>query len=79
MTNPVMLTGVGLASVATNETTGKTITDHAISQVKDKDCRVFRALRNEEICQDKVSTLVPIATNSTLSSTVTEIESRYRP
>jgi hypothetical protein len=45
--------GVGAASVAVNETTGKTVTDHVVSTVNGKDCRVSRSLENKDVCQDE--------------------------
>jgi hypothetical protein len=53
---PLVLTGVGIGSVAVSETTGKSVTDHAVSTVNNKDCRVGRAFRNEEMCQPKGTT-----------------------
>jgi uncharacterized lipoprotein YehR (DUF1307 family) len=43
----------GAASVAVNETTGKTTTDHVVSAVNGQDCRVSR-MGKEDICQDKI-------------------------
>jgi predicted regulator of amino acid metabolism with ACT domain len=42
---------VGIASVASYETTGKGLADHAISKVADKDCKIARVIHNEKICQ----------------------------
>lgn len=53
-TAPLMLTGVGVASVGVTETTGKGIADHAISSANNKDCKIARALKNEEVCQSEV-------------------------
>jgi len=53
-TAPLVLTGVGVAGVGVNETTGKTITDHTLSTVENKDCRLSRMFKNEKTCQDFV-------------------------
>ena len=76
---PLMLTGVGIGSVAVSEATGKSVTDHAVSTVNNKDCRVGRALRNEEMCQPKVTdTKLQVVNTGVTPSTVEEIQSRYR-
>ena len=75
---PLVLTGVGAASVAINETTGKTLTDHTVSAVNGQDCRVSRAGK-EDICQDEVPKFqFKITTTGITPSSVEEIESRYR-
>ena len=73
-----MLTGVGIGSVAVSETTGKSVTDHAVSTVNNKDCRVGRAFRNQEMCQPKEILQVHTVTTGVTPSTVEEIESKYR-
>jgi hypothetical protein len=76
---PIMVSMVtGATSVAVNETTGKTVTDHTISAVNGQDCRISRAGK-EDICQDEVPKFQfrVIATTVTPSS-VEEIESRYK-
>ena len=51
---PVVISMVtGAASVAVNETTGKTATDHVVSAVNGRDCRVSR-IGKEDVCQDDV-------------------------
>ena len=45
--------GVGAASVAVNETTGKTVTDHVVSTVNGQDCRVSRSFDGKDMCQDE--------------------------
>ena len=40
------------SDAASYMTTGKTISDHAISAVLEKDCAIVRAMRNENICVD---------------------------
>lgn len=47
---PVML-ATSVSSVAVNETTGKTITDHVVSSVRQEDCRIARSLKGESMCQ----------------------------
>ena len=75
---PVFLTGIGLGSVAVNETTGKTLTDHAVSAVNGQDCRVSR-LGKEDVCQVEVPQFkFKVTTTSVVPSTVEEIESKYR-
>lgn len=73
-----MLTGVGIGSVAVSETTGKSVTDHAVSTVNNQDCRVGRAFRNEEMCQPKGILQVHAVTTGVTPSTIEEIESKYR-
>ena len=60
---PVML-GAGIASVAVNETTGKSISDHAVSTVEDQDCRLFRWFKGEKICQLKPNAVVTVSVPS---------------
>jgi hypothetical protein len=75
---PVILTGLGIGSVAVNETTGKTLTDHTVSAISGRDCRVSR-LGKEDVCQDEVSQFkFKVTTTSVTPSTVEEIESKYR-
>ena len=75
---PVFLTGIGLGSVAVNETTGKTLTDHAVSAVNGQDCRVSR-LGKEDVCQDEVPQFkFKVTTTSVVPSSVEDIESKYR-
>lgn len=70
--------GVSAASVAVNETTGKTTTDHVVSAVNRKDCRVSRAGK-EDICQDEtIQPKIQITTTNIKPSTTQEIESKYR-
>ena len=68
----------GAASVAVNETTGKTTTDHVVSAVNGRDCRVSR-MGKEDICQDEVPKFqFQVTTTSVTPSSVEEIESKYR-
>lgn len=67
----------GAASVAVNETTGKTTTDHIVSAVNGRDCRLSR-MGNEDVCQDDRGIQIKITTTGVTPSSVQEIESRYR-
>jgi hypothetical protein len=77
---PLVISGVSLGGVAVNETTGKTITDHAVSAVNGgKDCRVSRALDNKDVCQDPtVTPEFKVTVTGVTPSTVEEIQSRYK-
>jgi starvation-inducible outer membrane lipoprotein len=75
---PLVLTGVGIGSVAVNETTGKTITDHTVSSVSGQDCRIVRALKDQAVCQDEYLVKLKITTTGVTPSTVEEIESKYK-
>ena len=75
---PLILTGVGAASVAVNETTGKTITDHTVSAVNGQDCKVSRSFDNQAVCQKENLLKSQVTTTGVTPSTVSEIESRYR-
>ena len=67
----------GVGGIVVNETTGKSVTDHVVSTVNNKDCRVFRALKDQEICQ--TSPVITVTTNANYKeSSNKEIESRYR-
>jgi hypothetical protein len=54
---------LGLGSVVSTETTGKGLTDHAISAAKDKDCKMSRGLQGEDVCLPKSSVTVESANN----------------
>jgi hypothetical protein len=41
--------GIDLLSQAS---TGKSTTDHFLSSVKDKDCKLLRTLKDEPVCKD---------------------------
>jgi hypothetical protein len=75
---PVVLTGIGAASVATNEATGRTIADHTVSSVSGQDCRISRAFQDQAVCQDHYIVEVKITNTGTTPSTVEEIQARYR-
>lgn len=76
---PVVVSmGVGAASVAVNETTGKTVTDHTVSAVNGKDCRVSR-LGKEDICQDPVPKFqFKVTTTNVVPSSIEEIQAKYK-
>ena len=77
---PLVLTGVSVGSVAVNETTGKSITDHTVSAVNGgKDCRVSRALSAQEVCKEKTPEFkITVTTTGVNPSTIEEIESKYK-
>jgi hypothetical protein len=75
---PVVLTGIGAASVATNEATGRTIADNTVSAVSGQDCRISRAFRDQAVCQDQNIVEFKITNTTTRPSTVEEIQARYR-
>ena len=76
---PVMVSMVtGAASVAVNETTGKTVTDHTVSAVNGQDCRVSR-IGKEDICQDVIPKFqFNVVTTSVVPSSIEEIEAKYK-
>ena len=76
---PVMVSmGVGAASIVVNETTGKTVTDHTVSAVNGKDCRVSR-VGKEDICQDPVPKIqFKVTTTGVKPSTIEEIQAKYK-
>ena len=76
---PLVLTGVGVGSVAVSEATGKTITDHTVSAVSGgKDCRVGRMFKDQAVCQDEYLAKLKITTTGVKPSTVEEIQDRYQ-
>jgi hypothetical protein len=75
---PLVVTGIGVGSVAITETTGRTATDHAVSAVAQQDCRVGRAFRDEPMCQPEGTLRVQTVTTGVTPSTIQEIESKYR-
>jgi small neutral amino acid transporter SnatA (MarC family) len=40
------------ADMVSTANSGKTITDHALSQAMDKDCNIFGVLKGKELCID---------------------------
>jgi starvation-inducible outer membrane lipoprotein len=76
---PVVLTGLGVGSVAVSETTGKSITDHTVSAVNGgKDCRVGRMFTDQAVCQDEYVAKLKITTTDVKPSSVAELEARYK-
>ena len=78
---PVMVSmGVGAASVAVNEATGKTVTDHTVSSVSGQDCRISRVFNNQEVCKDEtsISPGTTVTTTGVVPSSIAELEARYR-
>jgi hypothetical protein len=68
----------GAASVAVNETTGRTTTDHVVSAVNGQDCRISR-MGKEDVCQDEVPKFqFKVITTNVVPSSIEEIESKYR-
>jgi hypothetical protein len=43
----------GVAGMATVEVTGKSASDHVISAVNDKDCKMSRSMQGKDVCQDQ--------------------------
>ena len=78
VTAPLVLTGIGIGSLAVSETTGKTITDHTVSTVSGQDCRVGRAFKNQDMCQDPTLIQLQVTTTGVQPSSIEDIESRYR-
>jgi len=75
---PVIITGLGVASVATNEATGKGIADHAVSTVKNQDCKLARVLKDQAVCQEETPEIrVTVTTTGVTPTSVAEIQSRY--
>ena len=73
---PLVITGVGAASVVVNETTGKTLTDQTVSAINGQDCKVSRAFKDQEVCQHK--SITTITTTGVKPSSIAELEARYR-
>jgi hypothetical protein len=78
MAAPLVVTGLGVSSVVVNETTGKGIADHAVSNMTRQDCRIARTMHDQPVCQDPLLTKIQVTTTGTQPSTISEIESRYR-
>ena len=74
---PLVITGVGAASVVTNEATGRTITDHTVSSVSGQDCKILRAFKDQAVCQPNVLES-KITTTGVTPSLIADIEARYR-
>ena len=67
----------GAASVAVNEATGKTVTDHTVSSVSGQDCRVLRAFKDQSVCQPNIPES-KVTTTGVTPTSVAELEIRYR-
>ena len=74
---PLVITGVGAASVVTNEATGRTITDHTVSSVRGQDCKILRAFKDQAVCQPDVLES-KVTTTGVTPSSIADIEARYR-
>jgi predicted regulator of amino acid metabolism with ACT domain len=61
---------VGIASVASYETTGRGLADHAISKVADKDCKIARIVHNEKICQSEPEGTVTVSAPTVPGNTI---------
>ena len=57
-----VILAVGIASVASYETTGKGLADHAISTTTSRDCKISRVVRGEDICQPESTVTVSAPT-----------------
>jgi len=75
---PLVATGISIGSVAVAESTGKSVTDHAVSAVNNQDCRVGRVLKKEDVCQPNGTVTLKVTTTGVTPSTIEEIESKYR-
>ena len=75
---PLVATGLSIGSVAVAESTGKSVTDHAVSAVNNQDCRVGRVLKKEDVCQPNNTVTLKVTTTGVTPSTIQEIENRYR-
>ena len=76
---PLLLTGLSVGSVATQETTGKSITDHVVSTVTSQDCRMSRMVKKETVCQDEIPEFkLKITTTGVAPSTIEEIQAKYK-
>jgi hypothetical protein len=76
---PAILTGLGVTGVAVQETTGRTLTDHTVSTINGRDCRVSRSLDRQDICQDPPALFqFKVTTTGVEPSTTEEIQAKYR-
>ena len=73
----LVATGLSATSLAINETTGKTVSDHVVSTVNGQDCKISRTLKKEDICQEDLPKL-QITESRYRPSSVSDIESRYK-
>ena len=63
-----------IASVASTEITSKGITDHAISAVSGRDCKIANTLKGDGICDPRGSVTVAGYSNNINSNPVIEME-----
>jgi hypothetical protein len=66
----------GVASVGVNESTGKTVSDHVVSGINGKDCRIARSFDGQDMCQEEVK--LQVTKSQYRPSTTADIEARYR-
>ena len=76
---PVVVSMItGATSVAVNETTGKTVTDHTVSAIQGQDCKVSR-IGKEDICKDPAPQFqFKVTTTNVTPSSIEDIEARYK-
>lgn len=72
----LVATGLSATSLAVNETTGRTVSDHVVSTVKGKDCKIARSLNGNDMCQEEVK--LQVTESQYRPSRTADIESRYR-
>jgi hypothetical protein len=77
-TAPLLLTGLSVGSVAVNEATGKSLSDHTVSAATGQDCRIGRIFRDQSMCQDLTLTNIQITTTGVVPSSIADIEARYQ-
>lgn len=76
---PLVLTGVGVGSVAVSETTGKSITDHTVSAVSGgRDCKVSRMFKDQAVCQDEQAVKLKVTTTGIAPSSIEKIQAKYK-
>jgi hypothetical protein len=51
---PAVMTGLGAGTIAVTETTGRSTTDHVVSTINGKDCKIVRYFDGKPVCQDPV-------------------------
>ena len=61
-----IILAVGITSVVTYETTGKGITDHAISAVRGQDCKLARSFQGESVCEPRGTVTVETYAGNTV-------------
>jgi uncharacterized protein YceK len=75
---PLLLTGISVGSVAVNEATGKSVSDHTVSAATGQDCRIGRIFRDQSMCQDPTLVNIQITTTGVAPSSIADIEARYQ-